>query len=246
MLKLLKYDFRRNRDLFAVALVITVLLQAGIWISAEISDWNPAVHLVASVMTYAVVGLLLLIQCCRTYDFNFKAYHRMLLPVQQSYKVLSPLLLFLLLLLGLTALGGVHLGLYTLLGDHPLPANFWPVAVQMQLQLIWSACYILIYIMLAITVALSVRFKGREWIGIATFIAVDSGFSLFVRAVLGPDSDATGSVFQIEFSEMSVSSGGAVSFTREAYHLLPTLMEMGFAVLLIYIITLLVKRRVEA
>lgn len=159
MLKLIRYDFRRSRDRILAALVIMVLFHIGVWLSSD-SSVNDTVsaHLVA----YFSIGVVFLFFTAFSYNRNLKSYQRQLLPVKALYTVLSPLLLYWLLLVCLLIIGLMHLGLYILFYSADLlPANFWSVSARSALQCTWSAGFVLLMIMFASTVARSIPFRKR-------------------------------------------------------------------------------------
>jgi len=245
MLKLVKYDFRRNRDQIWVSFGLLILLQLGIWISAELSNWTREAMLVSNVTSYIIVGVVILVQACRTYTYNLKAYHRRLLPLKEVYTVLSPLLLNLFLLAGLAALAAVHLGLYDLFGGEWIPANLWPAAFTVGFLLLWTACFQFILLMLAITVACSLRIKGRIWIGIATLFLLQNGIDALGRWIFGEVSYTLDNVLQFHVTAEGSLSNGGMTVSGAVFPVWATVYETVLAVVLIYVITVLIKKRVE-
>lgn len=243
MLKLLKYDFRRNRDPILGILVVLFLIQLSIGVSAKVSDWGYQTMFMLNIAAYIITGVVLLVQACRTYDYNLTSYHRRLIPLNAVYMILSPLFMYLLLLIGVSTLALLHLSLYTLLVPKEIPNHMWPIMFTGLLQMIWSACFVMIALMFSVSVARSVRIRGRVWIGIVSFFIVHNGFSLIELKLFG--SNALDSSFQFQITESSFPEGG-LTVSRDIYNMGPVLFEIGFAVLMVVVITRFVNRRVES
>ncbi|AIQ18048.1 hypothetical protein H70357_16200 [Paenibacillus sp. FSL H7-0357] len=243
MLKLIKYDFRRSRDRILAYFVIAILVHAATWY------WNRhmGVQLVAiNLTTYVVVGISLLLTSAITFGRNLKSYHRRLLPVSSLYTILSPLLLCWTLLLSVVIIATLHLGIYILVYSADfLPGNFWPVALNCILQLIWFSGLMLISIMFAITVANSVRVRGKIWIIIAVLVVLQNGLSYLEQLMFKSSLAGVESMFEFDVLDAdSVRSG--ITFSYPVLNYWPMLFEAAVAVILIYAMNVLLKRRVEA
>ena len=248
MLRLVKYDLRRSKDQILGIFVVIMLIQIGLVVSAEFVNWGKESLLTGFVTTYLVGGIILLFQAWRTFMYNLKAYHRRLLPLKEVYTVMSPLLMYLFLLLGLTAMALIHAGLYTLFDPDVLPSNLWSYAFVGLYLMLWSACFQLILLMLAVTVAQSVNVKkrGRIWIGIAVYFVVQYGIAWLGQWIFGSANYSFENAFQLEVTQEASRSVEGLRVTGEALPVWGTLLEVGFAVLLIYVIAKLIRRRVES
>lgn len=242
MLKLIRYDFRCSRDRILAAFVIMILIHTGIWVSSGTTSND---ILSGHLITYFVVGIVLLFVTVFNYNRNLKSYQRRLLPVNTLYTVLSPLLLYWMLLLTLLLIGLIHLGLYILLYSADfLPGNFWTVALRSALQCIWSAGFVLIMILFACTVARSLRVRGKIWIGIALLVVLQNGVAyleqlMFKSYFLGIDN-----AFRFEVIKASdVPSGLKLNYVGS--NIWPVIFEVTIAGLLIYATNILVKKRTE-
>lgn len=244
MLKLLKYDMRRNRDQFLGLFVVMVLLQLGIAISAEVSNWGYETMFILNLATYIITGVILLVQACRVYDYNLMAYHRRLIPLSAVYTALSPLFMYLLLLVVVSVIAAIHLGIYTLLELRSIPNNTWAIMTTGVGQMLWSACFLMIILLLSVTIARSVRIKGRVWIGIVSFIIIQNGFSWVERLIFG--SNLMDNAFHFEITENNAFQGSGLDISRDYYTMWPIVFEMGISVLLVFGITELIKRRIES
>ncbi|MBT2292586.1 hypothetical protein J7E73_26310 [Paenibacillus albidus] len=242
MLKLVKYDFLRNRDQVLGLFVVMVLLQAGLWITSEVSAWGTTSLLLLSLGTYVTAGMVLLIQACRSFSYNLHSFSRNLLPVAPIAHIMSTLILLLLLLAGLTLIAILHMGIYLLYDASWLPEDFWQVLASSMLQMMWSAFFLMTILMLAITVAASVRTRGKVWMGIVIFFLLQNLLTLAEQIMFGNAAGTLSNAFQFHI-ESTVSDGMVV--TRYTYNVWSTLFEVGVAAVSLWIITLLFKKRVE-
>lgn len=238
MLRLLKYDFRRDQDKFLSVYIITIIAHVGITILTDID------RLSLSIITYVIAAMVLLIMTVQSFARNLNSYNRGLLPLPGMYKVFSPILLYLILLLGIILLAFVHLLGYLLLySTSVLPENFWSVAALSLFQLYWSAIFLMIVLMFSITVAKSLRFKGRVWVGIATAYLLQNGLS-FIEQLIFPNYLNSIQNFQFEVIKATdVPSGLRVS--NDQFNIFPVLFEAAVLVILVIMIIKLVKNRVD-
>jgi len=243
MLKLMKYDLRRNRDKIWGSLAVIILLQTAVWVSSRVSHWDQQAEFILSTTVYVISGVVLLVQAGITYGYNLKSYHRRLLPIKTVFTVLSPLLMYMILMLGIIVLAALHLGLYSLLDPHMIPDNTWYYATEGVIQLFVSACFMMVILMLSITVANSFSNRASVWIGIVTFFVLQNGLSWLEYLLFGPNN--SGSAFQFEINVEGPASGGMADITRNLFQIGPLLFEAAFVAVVLYVTTLLVKRKVD-
>ena len=239
MLKLVKYDFRRNRDKILAVFVVTILVQ--IWIGfvnfkdQEMFSLNAVVYVLAVLIVYVFA--------LRTYVHNLKSYNRRLLPIKTLYTVLSPMVLFFVLLLGVVVMVLIHLGVYAMMySTSYLPTSFWKGASFSVVLLFWLTGFSILLVMFSITVALSIPFKGRVWIGIVTCFILQYVISFLEEWIfegsMSNNALRVGLIDESTFRSMS-------SLSREASIIWPTLFEAFIALIMLYGIVKLVKKRVE-
>lgn len=241
MLRLVKYDFRRNRDRILAIFVITILAQFGIGLANfadyEMFSLNP--------IAYVITVIIFMVFSVQTYAHNTKSYQRRLLPVKTLYTVLSPLLLFLALITVVLVMASIHLGVYIMMYSKSfLPVNFWSVAGIGILQIYWSVVFLMLTGMFSVTLVRSLRIRGRVWIGIATLYLLQNGLTYIEYLIFGTYFSALDNAFQFGIIKDSELPSGIV-LTRDVFNLWPTLFEFAIMVILLYIITKLVKKRVE-
>lgn len=243
MLKLLKYDLRRRRERILVFIVIALLVQPAIWISStKVNEQLVSLNLV----TYMLLAMALVFIAVFSYFRNLKSYQRRLIPVTALQTVMSPLLFALLLILAVIALGLVHFGIYQLI--YPLdflPDNIVSVGLRCLLQFIWSAGFLMIMVMFSITVALSLRFKWRVWIGIAILTLLQNGVAYLEKLMFDSYFIGLDNVFNFEIYESNLRPDSGITIRYLSTNQWPLLLEFVVAFILIYSMVVMVKKRIE-
>ncbi|MNC28762.1 hypothetical protein D3C76_258730 [compost metagenome] len=243
MLKLMRYDLRSKRERILAVFVIMLLVQAGIWISSSSAGID---LLTLNMITYSGFGFALLLFAFLGYVRYLRSYARRLLPVRTVQSVLSPLLLCWLLLLSVVIIAAIHLGIYILLYSPDfLPVNFWPMASWSVLNLLWTAGFELILLMFAVTVAVSLRVKGTIWIGIAVFMVIENGITFIENQFWGSYISALDNAFQFKVYDPSAVSSG-LKIPDIGTNFWPLIFEAVIGAVLIYVITLLIQKRIES
>ncbi|NUU64463.1 hypothetical protein [Paenibacillus agri] len=245
MLKLMKYDFRRNRDQILGLYAVTLLLEAVIWILAEVYHWENLSMLVLQAVTYFSAAIFLVVLACRTYSTNLKSYGRKLIPVKTLYTVLSPLLLNLILLIVLIALAVLHVAIYGFVYPDILPKDFWYISFISVLNLLGAAMVFLIALTFSITVSHSLPFRSKVWIGILTLFVLNLILGL-VEGQLFPDSGGWMELaFRYNFTSGEYLNANGIEAAGKAFDIGPALIETVFCLILLYASTWLVKKKVE-
>ncbi|MBY0011241.1 hypothetical protein [Paenibacillus typhae] len=242
MLKLIAYDFRRSRDRILAAFVIMAVFQIGVWFSSGTTvKETVSIHFII----YFILGIVFLFFAVFSYTRNLKSYPRRLIPVKTIYTVLSPLLLYWLLLLSLLLTAMIHLGLYVLLYSADfLPGNFWPVAARSVLQCTWSAGLVLLMIMFACTVARSLPMKGKVWITLAVLFAIENGVAYLEKVLFNNYFIGIDDAFRFEVVKASELPSG-LELVYVGSNPWALVFEAGVAVILVYAMTLLIKKRTD-
>ena len=243
MLKLLKYDLRRRQERILIFIVIALLIQAGMWISSSKMD----LRLVSlNLIIYAVLALSLMFVAVFSYFRNLRSYQRRLLPVSAVHTVLSPLLFALLLILVVIAIGLVHMGIYQLL--YPinfLPDNTLSVGLRCLPLVIWSSMFMMIMFMFSITVAFSLRFKWRIWIGIIILTLLQNGLGYLEKLFFNTYYVGLDSAFNFEIYEGNLRSDSGITIKYLSTNHWPLLFEFVVACIMVYSMVVLVKKRIE-
>ncbi|KHL92998.1 hypothetical protein QW71_25925 [Paenibacillus sp. IHB B 3415] len=243
MLKLLKYDLRRRRERILVFIVIALLVQPAIWISStKVNEQLVSLNLVI----YFILALALVFIAVFSYFRNLKSYQRRLIPVTALQTVMSPLLFALLLILTVIALGLAHFGIYQLI--YPLdflPDNIVSVGLRCLLQFMWSVGFMMIMVMFSITVALSFRFKGRVWIGIVILTLLQNGIAYLEKFMFDIYFIGLDNTFNFEIYENNLRPDSGVTIRYLSTNQWPLLFEFVVALILIYSMVVMVKKRIE-
>ncbi|WNS45545.1 hypothetical protein [Paenibacillus sp. MMS20-IR301] len=243
MLKLLKYDLRRKRERILVCIVITLLIEIAMWVSS--SGMNKEL-LAINLSGYAGLAVAFLFITFSSYFRNLKSYQRRLLPVTPLQTVLSPVLLAFVLLLIVIAIGLVHAGLYQLMYPMDfLPDNIVYVSFRCLLQIMYSVFFLMTMTMFSITAALSLRFKRRVWAGVALLTVLQNVTANLEKLIFNINYVGIDNSFTFVLYENKLRPASGVTIRYLDSNQWPLLFEFAIACLLIYGMTVLVKRRIE-
>lgn len=254
MIRLLKYDWKRNANALVAATVILILAQIAIAVLGEVYDWQPIMAYILSVVVFAFAGLMLFLTVCQTYNANLKAHSRRLLPIPSLYAVASPLLLL---------LGGMTL-LFVLFLLHEFVYATWLgldvsviAAIIEQLPFgriigfligcAWIAVAGTIFILFCITFART--FEGRigTWMGIAMFIGLSILTSWFGTEVI--PTPASGDVpFGMTGISLTESAQNGLELTVTGFEgiaLVSFLFELGYTIALLYGIRYMIHHKIK-
>ncbi|MFC6651196.1 hypothetical protein [Paenibacillus rhizoplanae] len=243
MLKLLKYDLKRRKERILVFIVIALLAQAGLWISSAKIDADLAS---LNLVIYSILAIAMIFIAVTGYFRNLKSYQRRLLPVTALQTVLSPMLLALLLIGVVILLGLAHLGIYRLLYTMDfLPGNLLPVGFRALLQSVWSAGFLMMMVMFSFTVALSLRIKGRIWIGIALLVTLENVFGYLEKFLFDIYFSGLDNAFNFKIYPGRFQSGSDFTIQYLPFNQEALLFEVAVVCLMIYGMVVLVRRRIE-
>lgn len=247
MMKLLKYDLRRNANTLLGIAAILLIVQVSITLFVSIE----VLQLILSIMAYFTAGIIVFVTMIKTYTYNIKAYHRKLLPVHTFQTVVSPIFLGISCLLVLMIAAGTQGYIYS--SNIPQLANLWET-VKMSwtdtsivlLSGLWSIIYLVIMIFLAITIAYSIRMKGSFWFGVVAFLLLWNGLS-WIESLIFNNQDTK--IFQVNSLQIDVTqnhiSSSALPLNITSQFTGAIIFEMICAVIFFYIIVKLLDRRVE-
>jgi|GEM_PF-1047735 len=211
MLKLLKYDWKRNSTLFYATLVILFIAQLALFVWNSVKSGWDAIVLGLSIALIVAAMFILFYQVCKTFNHHMSAYNRRLLPVRPIEEIGAVLLLQLIYTVLLFCVAAASLAIllssmdnfsFSSLKDIGLK----PVAVISSLSYsIWSLLHLLAWIMLSIAIAWCFRVKHRVWIGIAAFIIIQSLLYWLMQKIFGLGGEEGNLGFiRLEFSGTEV------------------------------------------
>ncbi|WP_172195481.1 hypothetical protein [Saccharibacillus qingshengii] len=199
MLKLLKYDLKRDLFMLLGAAAAVVLLQLCVEIGGRYWGADAGVRFVLSVLTYMFTAVLVLVAACRSFRSNIRLSSRRLLPLGSLNYIASAGLYALLNGLAVGLLAGIHFLYYRqggLLNElqrlgnlnfngldlhHPLPWTLFLAAATV----VWSVLLLLSILFLVISVMESLQVKAKGLIGILLFFAIGSVMSWIEEAFFG-------------------------------------------------------------
>ncbi|MGG1877852.1 hypothetical protein ABDI30_09810 [Paenibacillus cisolokensis] len=243
MMRLLKYDWKRNSTTVLGTLAVLIIIQTAIMVTGMIRGWDPIVMLVSSLMGYSSIGVLLIVLVVRTFDYNIRSYQRRLLPLRSVWTILSPLFMGVLGMIALAILVLTHLWL------HFYFLGFQQLGVELGLlfqdanfllgiwRLIWGFSYIILSIFFATAVARTIPRKSGVWVGILVFVLLHNMIDWVGRGLLGQgywtESEITETGLSITMGPLGQSMG-------------KTIYEMVVAALLLFATAYLIDRKVEA
>ena len=250
MMKLLKYDFKRNgaRILGIGAVLILVQLSIMLFINSI------EIQLVLSTLAYVIAGVILFTTIIRTYSYNLKAYHRKLLPVHTLKSILSPIIMgvicMLILCLAFTIHGIVFLSYQGELESVKELFRTYPTDTIMSvLSLFWMFVHVLIAIFLAITIATSIRSKGSFWIGIVAFFRIVNGIAWIENRLFGNSDWGIVRILSDESHTVvnGISPNVNYSFGYFSGEFIGTfIFELVCSIAFLYVMVKLIDRKVEA
>ena len=250
MMKLLKYDFKRNGAKLLGIGAVLILAQISMMLFIE----NTEITLVLSALAYVIAGVILFTTTIRTYSYNIKAYHRKLLPVHTLKSILSPIIMggicMLILSLVFTIHGFVFLSIQGELEAIKELFRMYPTDTIMSvLSVFWMVVHVLIVIFLAVTISTSIRSKGSFWIGIVAFFLIVNGLAWIENRLFG---DSEWGMFRILVGESDTVANGISTKVNSSpvyfsWEFIGTFVfELGCSLAFLYIMVKLIDRKVEA
>lgn len=251
MLRLLKYDWKRNANLSLGLLAVLVFLQIAIGVVGNVRGWEQSLIFVLSFMLYAMTGIILIILASKTYENNIKAYSRRLLPIRPMWTAVSSIVLWWILSLVLGVIVIIHYIIYSrfVYFGSWFPQEFVVSDVLDWLKIVfitgWMLTFLMICILASITIGASVSLRGKAgtWVGILAFILIPNAVS-WVEHWLFRGYDKTLVQFgSVEYSNVSVNA--EVMPVAPLLSVGQLLFEGVVMVLLLVLINYLMSKKVE-
>lgn len=247
MMRVLKYDWKRNSTTLLGAFAILLLVQIGITVLGNVRNWDLSVMIVLSMLAYASMGVLLLVVTSKTFGYNIKAYHRRLLPIRSVWTVASSLVLACANLLVLGILMFLHSWYYgNALGIPWNDIHFSDSSPMYYVGLLmlmgWKFIYVMITIFFSIAVASSITRKGGVWVGILVFFILQNVLGWLSEFLFGDDTAFSGSI--ASFS-VNGDTGFTISQGQYAWVWGTFAFEVVVAALILYATVYLIDRKVE-
>lgn len=253
MMKLLKYDWKRNANTFLGLLAILVIVQIILSIIGKVRGWDESVIVVSSFIFYVTAGIITMILVCKTFESNIKAYHRRLLPVHPAWTVLSSLLLGVLTAAVVAAFALVHAFIY--FNNHHISYhNFMGSGSQglrdlflIALTAAWGYILLLLIIFAATTIGASISIRGKAgtWISILSFFMISSVMGWLEGLLFGDNDPPRLRIGVFHLGAGADASGAQATGGIEFLSFAPFLYEAAFAGVMFYAMTYLLRKKME-
>lgn len=178
MIKLLKYDWKRNGNSILAAFIILLLAQTALTTLGWAYSWDEIFLFVLTIMLYAVGGFLAFLMACQTFNSNIKAYSRRLLPLPSLYTILSPVILIITAQIVIGLLYVAHDMIFTQLFSEDslltvVRSHMSAVEiVSVVLGIVWGTISTTIVIFFAIASSHIVGGRGGTFIGIVVAVVM--------------------------------------------------------------------------
>lgn len=252
MIKLFKYDWKRDSNTIYSVLAVLVIGQLLLhWLGIS-RGWEPTVRLGVGLAVYIAAVVVMVITGYKSYIKNLKSYQRRLVPIHPLYHVLSSLLFSTLIMLAVFAIAAAHglllisrsdLMAFLELGNLQLTA--WDVIVAAASG-IWGTFFVVLLVFFAITVGamVSIRGKAGVWVGIITFIALSNLISLINEKVFEQvGSTSNFGIAQIETGSTVVPDTFTINSIGTG--LGGFLFELAVAALLLWLMVWPIRKKLE-
>lgn len=251
MMKLLKYDIKQNANTVLGLAAVLVIVQGLLSVTGNLRHWEGEAIFVLTIVLYLAAAIILIVQACKTFAFNIKAYHRRLLPLHPVWTILSSLLFSWLVALMIAGIIAIHTAIYFSLAKVPIDfVSIELVGVKdvllMILSIVWVYTLLILTIFMSITIGASVSIQGKAgtWVGIISFFVIQNGMSWLESLLFGGKDTSMLKYGTIHFGTSEEIRTGAA----EAVNILSLgtiLFEVAVAALMFYAISYLLSKRVQ-
>lgn len=250
MLKLLKYDLKRNANVSLGLLAVLVFLQILLSVVGNTKNWEQSIIIGLTFSLYMMTGIIMIIVICKTYENNIKAYSRRLLPIRPMWTAVSCIIIGWIIAPILALIALLHGVLY----KNIVGVSWWQqlelTALNVKDLLLfvfligWGITFLMMIILLSMTIGASISLRGKAgtWVGILSFFIFSSVLSWVERQLFGAFNDM---LFNVGIS----LPGGEVSTTVTSSAPImtwgPLLFEAVIIALMLVVINYLISKKVE-
>lgn len=248
MMRLLKYDWKRNSNSILGLMAVLLIIQVLITSVGSMNGMEFAVRLTLSMLSYGVVSAILLVIVCRTFDQNIRLYNRRLLPVRTIWSIASSVIQAWISMFILMALVILHLWIFWNMEGFGEIMNLSAVGVSdfilIALSGTWEFTFAILMIFFSITAARTVRKKWGVWLGILLFFVIQYVLQWLEHKFFTIESSLVGQTFAIRFEQGDT----VAAIHEESLHIPigPFVFEMLIAAVIVYAMVYLIDRKVEA
>ncbi|WP_178023526.1 hypothetical protein [uncultured Paenibacillus sp.] len=251
MMKLLKYDIKQNANTVLGLAAVLVIVQGLLSIAGNLRNWDGEAIFVLTIVLYLAAAIILIVQACKTFAYNIKAYHRRLLPLHPVWTILSSLLFSWIVALMIAGIIAVHAAIYFSLAK--IPIDFVSIelvgikdVILMIISIVWIYTLLILTIFTSITIGASVSIQGKAgtWVGIISFFVIQNGMSWLESLLFGGNDSSMLNYGTIHFGTSEEIQSG----TAEAVNIMSLgsfLFEVALVALMVYAISYLLRKRVQ-
>ncbi|RIX59436.1 hypothetical protein D3P08_04620 [Paenibacillus nanensis] len=252
MMKLLKYDWKRNATPILAAFIILLVAELALTIIGWSDGWDDVVVYVITVMMYAFTAFLAVLMACQTFKSNIKAYSRRLLPLPSLYAVVTPIILLLLVHLVLSLLYIVHDRILSLLFEKDTlltlasPYLNAGSASAVAAGYVWGLVFTTIVIFFSIAVSQTVEGRSGTFLGIVACLGLFTVVS-FIESFISPADDSSQNLGFVNLV-MEKAPDGTVTVDVAPFvlsHLGVVLFELAAGAALVYGIVYMMNRKMK-
>lgn len=253
MMKLLKYDWKRNATPILAAFIILVVAELALTIVGWSNGWDDIAVYMITVMMYGFAGFLAFLMACQTFKSNIKAYSRRLLPLPSLYTVVTPIILLLLLHLVLSLLYIVHDGILSLLFEKDTPLTLASPYLDaassafIAAGYVWGLVFTTIVVFFSIAVSQTVEGRSGTFIGIVVCLGLIT-FLSFIESFISPASDDSSQNLGFINLVLREAPDGSVTVDVVPFvmsHLGVMLFELAAGAALVYGIVYMMNRKMK-
>ncbi|GKU78239.1 hypothetical protein [Paenibacillus sp. L3-i20] len=254
MIKLLKYDWKRNASVILAALVILLLIQVAFTTAGWLKDWDVDFISVISILLYAMSAFLAFLMACQTFNYNIKAYSRRLLPLPTLYTIIAPIILLFLIQLVIALIFVAHASIIEMIfGEektmHLFDLNYFAFMelASIAVSYGWGTLITTLMIFLSITLSKTVEGRGGTFLGIVVCLAMFIAMP-YMAWLIFPDSVNSTQYLGFLTLELTEAADGTMTWDVTPFdgvRWLVLLFEGAVMTALIYGTVFLMNRKIK-
>ncbi|WP_106767201.1 hypothetical protein [Paenibacillus faecalis] len=244
MMKLLKYDWKRNANSVLGLMTILLIIEILVTTIGVMEGWEHWVILSTTMLTYGIVSTVLFIIVCRTFDQNIKQYNRRLLPVSPIWSIISSLIQAWISVIVLMSLVMLHLWILWNLEYVMVDMSKFLSSESVLAALVsgWKFTFVIIVVFFSITVARVVGKQSGLWIGILLFFVIQNAVAWVEYKTFSSGNTWTGHIYSI-----NIGSSGTTGVDNHVFDIPigPLLFEILLVAGFTYTMVYLINRKIE-
>ncbi|MFF2094332.1 hypothetical protein [Paenibacillus sp. NPDC058174] len=250
LLKIMKYDWKRNSVAFTTFTAVFAIVQLFLLFSHSLLNWNANIVYIFSSVGFMVPVSMIVVFMCRTYAANISSYSRRLIPVSGGWTIASPLVLGAIALIILPFVFYGYSELYNAVTGssfhvlNPIADSLSNLAAALIIYF-WTLLFLTIAIQFSITLAKSVSIKKLgPWLGIAAFFVIQMVVSWMDKLLF----DNNGNNGSFNFVAETDSAANVISYQVELWSTQlwgSAIMQAVVAAIMFYAMVKMLNKRVQ-